>query len=213
MHAIAQSPMLDVEGGDDDNNVWDSSGSLQILESLPHACFMKQVAITHVPLPRLPGSHCPSLEFVAPDGCFASTPSHAHRVRPWCGGNNAAYPMCEEIYGSAGEEFVAIIIPSKKLVCANQTMLATFAKDWVVGHVLDYHMGAMMQILGFRLVVKPSLLVPVNFWATWNNPFCYWKHFSNFLVTNDPKDDGTDLPKFLLCWASHTSTSRCKWTV
>ena len=78
-----------------------------------------------------------SSKFVAPDGCYAPMLSHAHGTRPWGGGNNATYPVCEEFYGCASKEFVAIKIPSKKLVCVNQTMLATCVETWVVGHVLE----------------------------------------------------------------------------
>ena len=45
--------------------------------------------------------------------------------------------MCGEFHGSVSGDLEAIRIPSKKLVCVNQTVLATRAKTWVVGHVLE----------------------------------------------------------------------------
>lgn len=92
VQVVALSPVLDVDGGDEDTNGGDSSGSLQILGSLPPACFVKQLAAAYAPSPGLHGSGCPSPEFVTPEGCCAPMPNHAHGTRPWGGGNNVAYP-------------------------------------------------------------------------------------------------------------------------
>lgn len=137
VHAIAQSPVVDVKGENDDNNGGDFSASLQFLGSQQLVCFVKQLDVGHVPSPRLHGNHCPCLKIVASDGCCAPMLSNAHGTRSWGGGNYATYPMCEEFYGSTSEEFAAMKIPSRKLVCVNQIVLATCAKTWVVGHVLE----------------------------------------------------------------------------
>ena len=110
---------------------WDSSGSLQILGSQLPACFVQQLADAHVPSPVLHGSRSPSFEFVTPIDCCAPT------LRSWGDGSIAAYPTCGDFCGCAGGEVVAIKILCKKLVGATQTVLATCAETWVVGHVLE----------------------------------------------------------------------------
>ena len=137
VQAVALSPVLDVEGGNEYNNGVDSSGSLQMLGSVPPAGFVKQLPVAHAPPPGLQGSGCTSPEFVAPDGCCAPMLNHAHGTSPWGGDNNAAYPMWGDFNGSPSGELLAIRIPSKKLVGVNQTVLATCAQTWVVGHVLE----------------------------------------------------------------------------
>lgn len=129
--------MVDVEGRNDDNNGGDASGSLQFFGSQLHACFVKQLIVAHIPSSGLHGSHCPFPEFVTPDGCCVTVLGHAQRTRLWGGGNNTADPLCGEFHGPASGYFETIIIPSKKLLCLNQTVLATCAKTWVVGHVLE----------------------------------------------------------------------------
>ena len=105
VHAVALSPVVDLEGlGNDDNNGGNSSGSLQILGSQLPACFVQQLAVAHVPSPVLHGSCCPSLEFVTPDDCCVPT------LMSWGGGNNATCPTCGEFCGCASGEFVAIRI-------------------------------------------------------------------------------------------------------
>ena len=139
VHAVAQSLVVNVEGGNDDNKGGNSSKSLQILESQLPVCFVKQLVVAHVPSLGLHGSRRPSLKFVALDDCCASMLSHAHGIRSWGGGNNATYSTCGEVCGSASGEFVAIIILSKKLVdMRHETMLTTCVLEtWVVGHVLE----------------------------------------------------------------------------
>ena len=137
MHAIAQSHVVNVEGKNDDNNEGDSSGSLQFFGSQLPACFVEQLVVAHIPLPGPHGSCCPSLKFVAPDGCCAPMLGHIQGRRPWGGGNNAVDPVCGEFDGSLSEDLLAIKIPSKKLVYVNQTVLATCAETCVVGHVLQ----------------------------------------------------------------------------
>ena len=136
-HAIIQSHMIDVEGRNDDNNGGDASGSLQFFGLQLPACFLKQVVVAHIPSPGLHESHCPFPEFVTLDGCCATVFGHAQGTRSWGGGNNAADPVCGEFHGPARGDFEAIRIPSKKLVCVNQTVLATCAETWVVIHVLE----------------------------------------------------------------------------
>ena len=124
--------MVDLEGlGNDDSNGGNSSRSLQILGSQLPSCFVQQLAVAYVPSPVLHGSRCPSFEFVTTDDCCAPT------LGSWVGGGNAAYLACKEFCGCSSDEFVAIRIPSKKLVDATQRVLATCAKTWVVGHVLE----------------------------------------------------------------------------
>ena len=137
VQGVARAPSLDVEVGNEDNNGWDSSGSLQMLGSLPPTCFVKQLAVAHVPSQGLHGSACSSLEIVTPDGGCAPLLSHVHGTRPWGGGNNAAHLACVELYGDAITELVWIRIPSKKLVGGSQIAMAASAQTWVVGHVLE----------------------------------------------------------------------------
>ena len=132
VHAVALSPVVDLEGlGNDDSKEWDSSGSLQILGSQLPACFVQQLADAHVPSPVLHGSRSPSFEFVTPIDCCAPT------LGSWGDGSIAAYPTCGDFCGCAGGEVVAIKILCNKLVGATQTVLATCAETWVVGHVLE----------------------------------------------------------------------------
>ena len=91
MHAFVQFYVVDVEGKYDKNNKGDSSGFLQFPGSQLPICFVKNLAIAHLPLSELHGSHCPSLNFVAPDDCYALMLSYAHEKRSWGGGNNVAY--------------------------------------------------------------------------------------------------------------------------
>jgi hypothetical protein len=137
VQAYARSPLVDVEVGNEDNNGGDSSGSLQMVGSLPPACFIIQLVLTHVPSPTFRVSGCPSLEFVTPVGFGAPMPALVHGTRPWGGGINAAHPTCGEVLGCVSRELVAIIISSKKLVGPNQPVLATSPQTWVVGHVLE----------------------------------------------------------------------------
>jgi hypothetical protein len=126
-----------VDYGDEDNNRGDSFGSLQILGSLPPACFVKQLAVARSASPGLHGSGCPSLEFVTPDSCFAPVIGHAHVMRTRGGGNVEAHQTCGEFNEYESGELVAIRIPSKKLQGhVNQTVLGTCALTWVVGHFL-----------------------------------------------------------------------------
>ena len=100
--------MVDVEGGNDDNNGGDASGSLQFFGSQLHACFVKQLVVAHIPSPEVHESRCPSLEFVAPDGCWADVLGHAQGTCSWGGGNNATDPMCGEFHEHVSEDFKAI---------------------------------------------------------------------------------------------------------
>ena len=66
VHAIVQSLMLDIKG-----EWWKQRrgylGVPTILGIETPICFVKQLVVAHVPSPRLHGSCCQSLEFVAPD--------------------------------------------------------------------------------------------------------------------------------------------------
>jgi hypothetical protein len=137
VQAYARSPLVDVEVGNDDNNEGDSSGSLQVLGSLPPTCFVKQLVLTHVPSPTFRVSGLPSLEMVTPVGFGALVPNLVHGTSPWGGGINAAHPACGEVLGCASGELVAIIISSKKLVGPYRPGLPTSPQTWVVGHVLE----------------------------------------------------------------------------
>ena len=134
---IVQSHVVDVEVGDGDNHGAESSASPQCFGSQQPACFGKQLSVAHIPSPGLQGSRCPSLEFVAPDGCCAPLLGSAHGARSWGADNNAADPLCGGFHTSTSGHFAAIRIPSKKLACVNRSVLATRAQTWVVGHVLE----------------------------------------------------------------------------
>ena len=82
VHAIAEFHVVDVEGENNDNNGGDSFRSLQFFGSQLPACFVGQLVVAHIPSPGPHESHCSSLKFVAPNGCYAHMLGHAQERRP-----------------------------------------------------------------------------------------------------------------------------------
>ena len=171
VHAIVQSLMLDIKG-----EWWKQRrgylGVPTILGIETPICFVKQLVVAHVPSPRLHGSCCQSLEFVAPDVvlhlCLVMHMGHPHGVvatmQHILRAGSSTDVRAENSWQSNYRPRNLCVWTT--LSWPHVHRLGWWGMFWKTTLVCRLGKTSMMRTLGFYFVIKPFLLVTVNHCAT-----------------------------------------------